>query len=120
MEKRRSVGVTVFGWLYIVLGVFGVLAFFQRNSLIVFSAPLSLLSGIGLLKLKEWARILTIILTIVGVLFRAIIYLRSILLDAMPLNEALIFIIEWNFLTWIIAIIIIYFFTRPKVKEQFR
>ena len=121
MEKKRSKGVTIFGWLNIVVGAFGILAFLLRMpGGIMLGAPLLLVIGVGLLKLKEWARILEIILTFGGVLFRIVIYLISILRYAIPLNRAWIFFIKGNILGWITAGIIIYFFTHPKVKEQFK
>jgi len=120
MAKKRLVGVTVLGWLNVVVGTLGILAFLLKSPGIMFGASLLLVTGIGLLKLREWARILEIILVLGGVLFQIVKYVSSILHYAVPLNEAWIFFLKGNIFGWIIAGIIIYFFTRPKVKEQFK
>ncbi|MFA5007610.1 MAG: hypothetical protein WC546_00050 [Candidatus Omnitrophota bacterium] len=103
MAKKRSIGVTIFGWWYAVGGVFGLLGipvilamralpfppynnpFFVKQfmgtlyvlySFVVSSA--SITAGIGIIKLKPWARKLVIILCATGILYS--IYFAIIML----------------------------------------
>ena len=73
--------------------------------------------GFGLLKLKEWARKFEIFLVILDYFSKwAIVFILS----------KNIKIIGWypyqtkHIISLLIMIITIYFFTRPKVKEQFQ
>ena len=137
MEKKRSVGVTLFGNLYIISGII-VLILSVINISLLFSpdklevmksqfeakfSPLSfnpwffvvsiimvavsifcLAIGNGLLKLKETARKWVIYLSTFGIIYGLIeCFIKGFR--------------AWNF---IIPAIIIYFFTRPKVREQFK
>ena len=49
------------------IGILAIVGFLVGGSLIVFSIP-DLIAGIGLLKYKEWARILTIVLSIINLI----------------------------------------------------
>jgi len=166
MEKERSIGVTVFGWVFIIGGIWSILvkisAAIRASAMVdvkyilafVISA-LSLTCGIYLLKLKPWARQLAMVLAGVNIIYALIIFNSLIKTDyskmmdyaskkqeqmvqeqykpeyqkkaleaiekqkqitekAMPMLFAIVtgITIGWN-------IIIIFFFTRPKVKEQF-
>jgi len=144
IEKKRSKGVTIFAWLHRIFGILGLILIaiavrmlFSFNTLRIiryrfenrfyplFFKPwffvliaitgafciLSLMIGDGLLKLKGWARKWAIYLSVFGIFFNLIYSVRCFSRGLRPGG--------WigNF---ILAFIIIYFFTRPKVKEQFR
>lgn len=142
MEKKRSIGVTIFGILCIIFGISNIFSGIKSITLLkggyfnivmhfVFFGIL-LVSGCGLLKLKEWSRKL--------ILFHAV--LRSILrlvYSSISSKKALAIIAEKYAATGIeevppsqgtmmvtlilpallITGITIFFFTRPKVKAQF-
>lgn len=95
MSKKRSIGVTIFGWWYIIAGALGLLNLpiilviksmssgfpYMRSAFMEqFMGPFyilyvlavtiaSLIAGIGLLKLKPWARKLVIIICLVGMVY---------------------------------------------------
>lgn len=136
MEKpRRSVGVTVVGWISIVFGTVGIicflialiaLAFREKVGFDLFKyysserefigrilyllycyVPLFFI-GLGILKLKPWARTIAIYLMI--------IYLLSNILSIFGVY----FVTRRISFYWAcISIFTIYFLTRPKVKRQF-
>jgi len=169
MEEKRSAGVTILGWLFIIGGVFGLLGninaknYFQIMGtgllayltffLSIAIAFGNIVGGMFILKLKSWARKLAIILCLVNIVLvlfnfklvpaslskveetykkdqqliyekykpeyqqQALEQLRKTkeLTDkatqmVMPIMTAIA--VVWN-------IFIIYFFTRPKVQEQF-
>lgn len=165
-EKTRSKGVTVFGWLFIIGGVWGILTLMIRGEAIkgtvttyyFISSSLSFVCGIYILKLRSWAKQLAMILCLASVIFAVIamprvvndavksIYKqedikRQMVLEkikpeyqkqelenleqrreeidkAMPLVKRLMFLAGVGIpLAW--ALIVIYFFTQPRVKEQF-
>ena len=100
------------------------------SSLIVQPLPvnslLCLLFGVGLLKLKNWLRKTFIIYHSVNVIFCLlyIIFLSIVFIDSIK-NLSLINNLRGVLLDWLIPYILfpgfyIYFFTRSKVKEQFR
>ena len=137
MEKKRSVGVTLFGRIFSVVGISGAIIlliglvglifrekagfdlykyYSSEKELIIkllyilfVYVPWSII-GFGTLKLKPWARILSISLMI--------IYLLSNILNIMGLFLSVRNI--WTSLFWIfLTSFTIYFFSRPKVKRQF-
>ena len=116
MRKNISIGIKVFAYSNIVLGILGILAFITSSGVIIFTAPLVIV-GLGLLKRKEWARKLEIFFAIFDYLAKwAIIFILS----------KHIKIIGWysyqtrHIISLLIMIITIYYFTRPNVKEQFQ
>ena len=137
MKKKRSIGVTIFGWYFIVSSSLGSLRFLNLllnqnyfkliNSYTTLSPDkyklyllsmlvlqiLTIIIGINILALKEIWRKTTLFLTsflfIYGVLF--------ILLGQKNNNSTLLGM-QILFLS-IKTIIILFFFTRPKVKSQF-
>ncbi|OGX16285.1 MAG: hypothetical protein A2166_03975 [Omnitrophica WOR_2 bacterium RBG_13_41_10] len=166
MDKERSMGVTVFGWLFIIGGILGILgkisaamrasAMLDVKYILAFViSALCLTCGIYLLKLRPWAKQLAIVLAGINTIYALIIFnglaktdyskmmdyaskkqeqmvqeqykpeyqkkaleaierQKQITEKAMPILFAIVtgITIGWN-------IIIIFFFTRPKVKEQF-
>jgi len=144
IEKKRSKGVTVLGWLHIVWGFLSLILititirmlfspntlrvirsrfenrfpplsfnpwFFILITIIGVFSTLSLIIGRGLLDLKEWSRKSAIYLSTFGIIYNLIYLARCFSRDLRASS-------------WIgnsiISIIIIYFFTRQKVKEQFK
>jgi hypothetical protein len=95
MSKKRSIGVSIFGWWYIIVGILGILnlpiMFVMRQMSAAFPhmrnvfmeqfmggfyilylvvvTIASLITGIGLLKLKPWARKMVIALCVVGMAY---------------------------------------------------
>ncbi len=129
MEKKRSIGVIILSIFLLLCVIPGLIAAFiggisHSNAespaeialdiimriLFITSPVVFLVTAIGLLELKNWARILTMIL------FPVLIYITSfgvcILFDVPPI---LILVI-----CGIFFVLIIYYLTRPKVKEQFK
>ena len=117
MEKKRSKGVAFLGFWLIVQGVaFFVIPIVENiPSGLIIGLPIVLIiifMGIGILKLVNWIRIMAVILHIMGGLFclaTATIAFFNQPIVAIPLLIPLTIFIG-----------IVYFFTRPKVKEQFR
>jgi hypothetical protein len=67
-------------------------------------APLSIIAGIGLLKIKQWARQL-FLLNMLLLLINNILNLTAKNMDSL--------------LSMVLWLAVIYLFTRPKVKEEF-
>jgi len=116
MKKKRSVGVTVFAYLNIATGILGIFAFISGIKIIMLGAPLLIIIGVGLLKLREWARKLEILTTILSYFFRWIV----VFVISKDLLTSIRYMFQFKQVISLLAVvIIIYFFTRPKVKEQF-
>jgi len=159
MERKRSRGVTIFAWFWIVLnaytfiisldfhsfqGPFG----FLPHTFVMVVAIHSLLSsfigfvvGIGLLKLKEIMRKTGIVVNSVDLLVGIILFFLSFngwkqysyekAASALAKTSAQVnidlfagigfyLIISLYLAFTLLNVLFIYFFTRPKVKEQFR
>ena len=126
MKKKRSVGVTAFGIIGIILSL-SFLINFNMGSLIWTICFLFLY--FYLLKLKNWARLWLIIINGVPVVISIIInilFLFSLsgskiailFKNAFPKNTILALIITIIVHFYLLGFLI--FFTRSKVKEQFR
>ena len=131
MEKKRSIGITLFAIYFILNGIIAIpgtiVGSFLRSSMnvksnLILDIILAILCtiifiacGIGLLKRKEWGRKLALIYPFI----RAIFILLSI-----PEIKKIIQSMEtpiWFFsYKLVIPIIILLYFTRSKVKEQFK
>lgn len=119
MEKKRSVGVIIFGLLFIICTLPNILIRFIRLgsiSLPYLITPLiSVVTGIGILLLKEWGRKLALISAIVVVVVSSAMFF---------INPEIIFKNTHNLLINIYLLtyfgLVWYFFTRYKVKEQFK
>lgn len=105
--KRRSPGIIIFGILYILIGLFFLL-----------TAPLFsilyLIIGIGILMLENLARLLAMFTAILGIISATVSTID--LLRKYPANLLIILLI----LAYFFFSCVIYFFTRPKVEEQFK
>lgn len=129
MEKKRSIGVTLFGILFIIGGLHGTIRGLNMKDWFTFYSLISsiflLILGVNILRLKEWARkgiiYYLVITTLLGIFLLPAIFKRQIKLTDIPLAQSDIsFIAIFSVAMWtIVAIIEIFFFTRPKVKEQF-
>ena len=140
MENKRSVGITIFGWALVIynlfIGLIGLfLALSNRKShgdlFFALGPALSfafLICGIFILKLKSWARKLIIILSGIGAILNIWLLFGlnptrlGIEFNKLSQNEKVGFI---SFSFMMLAVIVwnigvIYFFTRSKVKEQFK
>jgi hypothetical protein len=143
VARKSSVGVTIFGFVFLLMGLWGMLrlaihiqmsiamGIFLTKSLLsnirIWFLPLIqalfLVSSFALFKKTNWAPIWTIILAILqGACY---IYWLPIMLKAESNFESItlkVLIIDALSMLIIIGFqaYIIYFFTRPKVKEQFK
>ena len=127
--KKRSKGVTFFGIAFLLIGIismyvsiFGVL-FVWKNQ--VFAVPAIVCSavfitaGIGILLLKQWARYLAIISALILTLLTITRFIKCLLVKPEILHAEKL--CNEFFVLGIIANgVILSFFTRPKVKEQFK
>jgi len=145
MEKKISTGVILFAWLYLLSGLGCIAGIIVLKSKLaaypglypssyyyvaqfhnVIGSILYLVAGIGLLKLLKWARMFTIVINILFSIFSSItffIYTRPYLIpyfmrlnrnkSALLTNIGQIMVYAW-------LLLVIYYFTRPKVKEQFK
>jgi hypothetical protein len=106
MQKKASVGVIVFSIVFILLGVLSLLV-------MPLLSVLYMITGVWVLTLKPSARYLAITTSIFCMVLNTIR-----LIDY--LNKGASFqIILALAITYFVYAGIIYFFTRPKVKEQF-
>lgn len=127
MEQQKSTGIKNLGSFLTVcstLGIFagfliamsgGELSFintFMRGFFIL--TPLSYLIGsIGLRRLKNWARLLTIInALILSVVYSVVVFSGLHGVEVFPL-------VFWLIIT-IPSCLVIYYLTRPQIKEQFK
>lgn len=110
--KKRSIGVSIFGWWYLIAGAIGFLSFpmllimrvastflpqkdtvfmkqFTGNFYLLYALVMSivtLIAGIGLLKLKPWARKLIIIICIAGMIY-SVFFSASMLMHSSEFVE---------------------------------
>jgi len=166
--KKRSIGVSIFGWWYVIGGILGILNFplmlimrmmpTQGNTFfmkqftgnfylfyVLVMTIVSLITGIGILKLKQWARKLIIIICVIGVFYSIFVSANiathssefveaSMSSHTMPKDtppETLAAIKSFTQAIMIIsmiagmvfgvgfAIFVIWFFMRKSVREQF-
>jgi len=111
MEKKRSVGVIIFSILYILVGLLFIL-------MMPLFSIFYLITGIGVFLLKAFARYLAITVSLFGIII-SIISAVGLLQRNLQQTPALRIVIA-VILTCLFHLSAIYFFTRPKVKEQFK
>ncbi len=145
-DKKRSKGVTIFALLSFLGFFVSILnALTLRNRLIAYetthfilpnsyyyvvqtyhiiSAILCLIAGIGLWRLLKWVRMFNIVISILFFIYGIIFYLLYTRPYTIPYfiktNRPTYFLYIGPIIGFLWVLIIIYFFTRPKVKEQFR
>ena len=126
MERKRSLGVTLFGILYIFSGLSSLFSTFSRFSYskIIFDVVF-LTVGINILRLKEWARIAVIWLNVIA-FFSAVLLLcfQILMFHGDKVHGSVFWPIYKIFVYGLISIgliilLTILFFRQPKVKEQF-
>ena len=122
MGKKRSIGVTVFACLFIIRAVIILLllavldmesksvSFLQLSFLpVIILSIMFILVGKDLLRLKELSRKWAINLSIFAILMMVVSYIHSKSINALEIIQL-----------FILSPLTIFFFTRPKVKEQFK
>lgn len=136
MEKKKSVGVTILATCILFSIIPGLIAAFigaisdpghPKNVfwvaldvimriLFISSPVMFLVTGIGLLRLKNWARLTTIfyspVLSYIVVGFAPMHFIKYIPSNIWPIIFSVGLIMSILF--------ILFFLTRPKVKEQFK
>lgn len=133
MEKKRSVGI-------IVLGVFLLINSLRIIAGLIFSigigmGPISLflalylfgsgtvaiISAVGLLLLKNWARILTLILIVLNIIRASLYFIKGVNVSASFGGRQVLFpmAVELAIIV-IVGILIVCYLNSPKVKEQFK
>lgn len=141
MERKPSKGVIFWASLFIISSILGILDFNRHipQSQVKFLMMITLMyifilhiatifSGIYLLKLKEFARRMTIVLCLIPIgnaffiicdfyFFHAFNYEKGI---AENILKHPIIMVVYLFIWISIFLLPVFFFTRPTVKEQFK
>ena len=124
MNKQRSLGITVWGYSLVCLGIIYGIINAARNIWTIAYVGLPILFvvvGIGILNLKNWARWILVIFMTLLILsgFLAFpIYLKSInglSKEGLLLPACIVFVLRF-----VISIGGIIFFIQPSIKEQFK
>lgn len=144
MEKKRSKGVLIFGSGLIAIGAIVLVYFislaFQPLDMVMktYSLPrlisvylilmgyylipslFHFIIGIGIFRLKAWARIASFPLVALSFFYIAFMLMLYLYKESpsLPFGRNFYWIVMAIYLVFIIGAFI--FFTRPKVKEQFR
>ncbi|MCX5697405.1 MAG: hypothetical protein NTU54_05515 [Candidatus Omnitrophica bacterium] len=154
MENKKSIGVIVFSWIYLISAVscilaalisFAIISLPQEHKIEVLKNPttqqlginsiaeidkyyqskikqtlplgiITLIATIGLFRLKRWSLTGIILVAIWGILDQAFKILGKNTVHY-PLSVGYNISVIFGLLLYILTI---YFFTRPKVREQFR
>lgn len=144
-KNKRSIGITILGWLYIIGGFYSIsdilttrsgvkiyetmlyslpsnYYYVTKVSSIIFTIAL-ILSGIGLLKTLNWARVLAILTEIGRFTYNIvffIVYIHGYMIpyfNKIGRTGSLIYAMPIFPIAWLIFIL--YFLNREKTKEQF-
>lgn len=133
MRSKRSIGVTIFGFIItLTIPILGAIILFLPNFSLSLYSKMSIIAGIcvhillgiGILKLNNLAR--KIVVGIGWYLVIATPILITIMYTIIYKRTGIIFdpSIYWIFLLflpgWIYWVLLIYFFSRPNVKDQFK
>ena len=139
MERKRFIGITIWSWINIVAGLVGLFTHL-RNLIIkppqteinlyakmyttapatvikweaisgILSCVLLLIIGINMLKLKELWRKIFLYLNI---------YLFLSMIIVIIISRNIQFALFASCLSAVIQLVQVYYFTRPKVREQFK
>lgn len=123
MDKKRTFTITLLGVLEILLGIVGILmstlSFIvakNRTPILIFSLAIAfiialffLISGVLVLKLKPLGRIINIV-TILTILLIAVLPKDDMNLMQIVINIGIV----------ILCLLVFFYFTRSKAKEQFK
>ncbi|MDP3732152.1 MAG: hypothetical protein Q8R31_03865 [Candidatus Omnitrophota bacterium] len=106
--KKRPFHVVIVGILLLILSISGIIGRSADWRLLIY-VPF-FISSLGILFLKNWARILSILILAVFIIETAIILRNVTTIDliAVQASGALLFLL------------LIYYLTRPKVQELFK
>ena len=125
-EKKNFIGIKILAILFILCGLpYSLLIRNEGYFFLIIIPLLYLVSGVGVLRLKNWARLLLLWINIPFNLFFLIFCFSICLL--FPLPEAMtsatiwgIFLLSSAILLILLTIINQIYFTRSKIKEQFK
>lgn len=132
MREKRSIGVTVLGIVSIILGLLGlrmpvyyILHGFEYSlsNLLWISFPIVLaialfVCGVAMFQLKHWAP--KLFLSLMAVVLFYISYILAVVSLVHPLGPLLIAsVVIWLLISLLPISLLFFYFTRPKVKEQF-
>ena len=160
METKRPKGITIFAWLLIILNIFTLLLslnfkntfdlYKSFNKIIIiaiilyglFSTIIGIISGFGILRLKEIMRKIAVAISALDVLFTIIIIFMSsneilkfsyslagsqlVGKSNMYYDADMVSAIGFYSMIFVyvlsagLSLLFIFFFTRPKVIEQFK
>ena len=129
MSRKRSTGLTILGVFLILLGLssFGVLFLLMPKPIlwsicVVIQGLFVFITGVGILLLKPWARIITLVLILIKMVqvgANSIIDINTMIRKSAGFG-AVFGGIVMMVVGILIAIGFIYYLTRPSVKEQFK
>lgn len=144
MEKKNLPGIILFTWFYLLLalgslagiitlknkltaypGIYPSSYYYVAQSYNVIGLIAYLAAAVGLLKLLKWARVFTMAITtlffFIGNTLNYLLYARPYLIPyCIKINKPVSLIHSSYIMGYLWFLVIIYYFTRPKVKEQFR
>jgi len=125
MEKKRSIGVTIFGYLTLICAVWwisniiriivtqGEVESYESMPFYLIGAIINIALSVGILKLKNWARLIFLWLFGIGSIG---MFLGGLWMG----GDNLLLVILSSSIFLLPGALFIYFFTRPKVREQFK
>lgn len=110
----------VIGWYFVIIAILQIVEFLRslssENGQFPILAVFYIITGIGLLFLKGWARISGIVLGILHVLLSGIFSIVAVFSGKQQTPALLLFGLFYTG----VGIAIIYYLTLSKVKEQFK
>jgi len=131
-KVKRFKGLTIIALVFILLGLFTLSSLFYHSYILrnipyliyfILYGLVPIIIGIGIFALKKWARIAAIIVITINAIDAAYKTIIDIKRWGAGLHEFQITFLLFSAFLIIIAVglwgIILYYLTRPKVKEQF-
>lgn len=134
MEKKRSVSLSILGILFILNGLGGFKTIFLYPAIVknlvfltygVFYTVAVIITGVGILLLRRWARIMALFF----VAIKTIQLIAGIITDIPMIKKSAEFasvhppissLIIATIIIFIVGCGVMYYLTRPKIKEQFK
>jgi hypothetical protein len=144
MEKKISAGIILIAWFYLLMGLGGIVGIVTLKSKLaaypitlpnssyyvvqcyqVIGSIAYLVSAIGLLRTLKWARMFTIVITVLFSLIynniHFLFYARPYIIPYfVKMNKPVTIIYAFYIMGYIQLLLFIYYLTRPKVKKQFK